>query len=57
MAKIGPAGFEISGLTEIVKKKKQQQNIQPAGPVKPGGLNEFQLTQMTARREPLSRTC
>jgi len=27
LAKIGPAGFEITGLTEIVKKKKQQQNI------------------------------
>jgi len=29
LAKIGPAGFEIglTGPTEIVKKKKQQQNI------------------------------
>jgi len=30
LAKIGPLDVEITGLTEIVENKKQQQNIQPA---------------------------
>ena len=43
LAKIGPVDVEIIGLTGIVKNKKQQQNIQPAGPVavqQQGGLKK-----------------
>jgi len=31
LAKIGRVDFEIIGLTEIAKKKKQKQKIQPTG--------------------------
>ena len=46
MAKIGLVAVDIIGLKGIVKNKKQQRNIPPAGPgtaQQPGGLNKYNI--------------